>query len=69
MSSLKLFNIKNKLLRHKNSRTIEVYIYVSNKSIGNITNPLDSLQRYLRHYNYLQIEIFSMYPVENKRVR
>ena len=43
MSSLKLFNIKNKLLRHKNSRTIEVYIYVSNKSIGDITNPLDSL--------------------------
>jgi hypothetical protein len=43
MSNLKLFNSKIKLLRNKSSRTTEVYIYVSNKSLGNITNPLDRL--------------------------
>jgi len=43
MSSLKLFNIKNELLRHKSSRTTEVYTPGSNKSLGNIINPLDSL--------------------------
>jgi integrase/recombinase XerD len=32
------------LLGHKSSGTIEIYTHVSNKDIGKIKSPLDSLQ-------------------------
>jgi len=32
------------LLRHKSSKTTEIYTHVSNKDIGEVKRPLDSLQ-------------------------
>ena len=38
-----------KILRHKNSKTTEIYTHASNKDIGRIKSPLDSLNVSLKN--------------------
>ena len=38
-----------KILGHKNSKTTEIYTHVSNRDIGKIKSPLDSLDASLKN--------------------
>jgi hypothetical protein len=55
------------LLGHKSSKTIEIYTHVSNKDIGKIKSPWDSLQ--IRGGGCLKMEKFDQRDVYANHVR